>query len=283
MDFLLEELKEKTKRVFYDDLFDSRSGVKKITAPMPDYEKFIIERGELMKEHAEAHNELKSLYGEPLLNNEQEYHLFRELNYYKYRVQKSSRLAFAEKYFSEYERVKKQIASSNVRLVANIAKKQRDYVQSHSMEVLIELLGDGNVGLMRAVDYFDFRRGFKFSTYATWAIRDSINRARGQRIKHCVAYSNSDSSVFLEKEDESQNDLELLKNRQLVDYLLEKVSPKQRYVLNEIYRKGRRLKDVAADPNLRISKERVRQIKESALKKIREHAKQVNYDSTHIS
>jgi len=83
-----------------------------------------------------------------------------------------SRLHLIEKRYAAYEDAKKQLAAGNLRLVVSIAKKYR-----HRGLSFLDLIQEGNAGLMKAVEKYEYRRGYKFSTYATWWIRQAITRA----------------------------------------------------------------------------------------------------------
>ncbi|MBI1915560.1 MAG: RNA polymerase sigma factor RpoD [Planctomycetes bacterium] len=82
------------------------------------------------------------------------------------------RVEVVRKRFAEYEQAKRDLSGGNLRLVVSIAKKYRNRGLS-----FLDLIQEGNTGLMRAVDKYEYRRGYKFSTYATWWIRQAITRA----------------------------------------------------------------------------------------------------------
>jgi len=82
------------------------------------------------------------------------------------------RIESIEERFSAYELAMRQLSGGNLRLVVSIAKKYRNRGLS-----FLDLIQEGNTGLMRAVDKYEYRRGYKFSTYATWWIRQAITRA----------------------------------------------------------------------------------------------------------
>jgi RNA polymerase primary sigma factor len=86
--------------------------------------------------------------------------------------QLDKRLRAIEAVYAQYEDAKRKLSGGNLRLVVSIAKKYRNRGLS-----FLDIIQEGNTGLMRAVDKYEYRRGYKFSTYATWWIRQAITRA----------------------------------------------------------------------------------------------------------
>ncbi|MGL6194255.1 MAG: sigma-70 family RNA polymerase sigma factor [Thermoguttaceae bacterium] len=89
-----------------------------------------------------------------------------------------NRCNLMRKRLAAYEQAKSDLSRGNLRLVVSVAKKYRNRGLS-----FLDLIQEGNTGLMRAVDKFEYRRGYKFSTYATWWIRQAITRAIAEQAR----------------------------------------------------------------------------------------------------
>jgi len=137
-----------------------------------------------------------ALYATPLLSASEEADLFRRMNYLKYLVLSKrgqlnldrphrKQIEEIEALHTEAQRVRDKLVHSNLRLVVSIARKLvSDY---YSFD---DIVGDGNLLLLRAIEKFDYARGFKFNTYATHVIRRELNRKskmRRQQAKRVAA------------------------------------------------------------------------------------------------
>ena len=229
------------------------------------------------------------LYDMPLLNGAGEEFLFRRMNYLKYRAarrirslnpQRSGAAAVeeAERYVREAEETRSLIIMSNVRLVASIAQKFRGSVVSHS-----EMVGEGHVVLMAAVDKFDYSRGFRFSTYATHAVQRHFYRLFQKTQKRTAAASNMGGDMLAEMHAEPEPETGHEKTAQVAKELLADcesvLSDREREIVDCRFglsdgQPPETLKAIAE--RIGLSKERVRQLQMRALEKLHERAVELN-------
>ena len=237
-----------------------------------------------MKPPRDVPPELASLYEWPLLTKEQEQHQFRLMNFLKHKLSllkksidpasvRTSDFRKIDELVSRINFVKERLINCNMRLVASIAKKH-----AHASESLFELISDGNLSLMRAVEKFNYSFGNKFSTYGSWAIIKNFARSIPDEKHHRERYLTGHEELFEAKAETRSDEGEIMAQveqaRKRISRLLEGLDPRTRDVIR--MRNGL---DGASEMTLEqigqhfgITKERVRQINVRGMKMLREKA-----------
>jgi len=224
---------------------------------------------------------LKALYEVPLLTPTGERDMFRRYNYLKYKADKlrqtidisqirTSKLKEIEKLLLQANVVKNRLVRANLRLVVSIAKKHLSGPQT-----LLELVSDGNLSLIRAVEKFDYTRGFRFSTYASWAIMRnfarSVPKERYQLDRFTTGYDEV-LGIAASLRTYDPNEANIGELRESIDSLLAQLLPRERAILIDHYgldEDGKTKTLSQLGQQLGLSKERVRQIELQALDKLR--------------
>lgn len=223
----------------------------------------------------------------PLLSGDEESRLFRKMNYLKFKAAilrrrmekegvKAPLMSRIESLYNESVAVKNEIVAANLRLVISIAKKHANPNLS-----FYELISDGNFSLLKAVEKFDYTRGNKFSTYASWALFRNFARSIPDERKHQDRFRAADVEVFESRMEDRRSlwqDLRVHKERVTqIHRLMKELDDRERTIIQRRYGLGEHdhpqtLRQVGRD--IGVTKERVRQIETRAMEKLRKAAKE---------
>ncbi|MCA8983589.1 MAG: sigma-70 family RNA polymerase sigma factor [Planctomycetaceae bacterium] len=256
-------------------------------------DKVILESQVPLSEKAEAKQKippglpayLASLYELPLLTREQEGYYFRKMNYLKFKAsllrekldadRPSARLmSQVEELVRESVVVKNFLIRSNLRLVVSIAKRHFK-PQSN----FFEMVSDGNMSLIRAIEKFDYTQGNKFSTYATWAIMKNYARSIPTELKQLDRYRTGHEELFTQSTDARDNPFRQELNQQhqhsALMSILGQLDPRERDIILHRYgliqgTESETLEQVGM--RFGVTKERIRQIESRALSKLKKIA-----------
>lgn len=273
----------------YNAEFDDPVRSETILGEMPGVDEFEAKRAK-MQPPRDVPPHMAHLYEWPLLTKEQEQHVFRKMNFLKHQLQKFQEsldptrarvqdMLRIEELKDGIKRCRDVLISCNQRLVYAQAKQKLGPGES-----IDDLVSDGNLSLMRAVEKFDYGRGNKFSTYATWAIMKNFARSIPDAKTHKQRYMTGHDELFEAKADVRTDEQEVLaaadaaKSR--VARLLDHLDARTREVIR--MRTGL---DGSEEMTLEqigqhfgITKERVRQINVRGMKQLREWAAKENVE-----
>ena len=227
----------------------------------------------------------------PLLSPAEEQALFRRMNYMKMRAsalrqrmgKRKPQLEIVEhieEHIEEALRIQDRLIQSNLRLVASLVKK---FVNDSN--VFDELFSEGVISLMKAVEKFDFALGYRFSTYATQAIRRHLYRSVVSRQQERSRFVAAEPVVMEEVEDDrtsvSFDEGRWSKRLAMLNDVLSQLDDRERYIVERRYgltedREVQTLQSLAGE--LGVCKERVRQLQQRALAKMTDFAEQLDPD-----
>ena len=233
---------------------------------------------------------LASLYEVPLLGREPEAHLFRKMNYLKFLANqlrgqidptraRTSDLDEIEQIQEQALAVKNQVIRANLRLVVSIAKRHVGPTNN-----FFELVSDGNMSLIRAVEKFDYSRGNKFSTYASWAIMKNFARTipeeNYRRDRFVTGHEEMFEAAPDNRTDEHEYENALKRMQEAVKGMLGRLDERERRIIISRYGLNgvneQTLEQLGRE--LGITKERVRQIESRAQDKLRRFANEEKLD-----
>lgn len=261
-------------RCFTNEDFDNKDKHKEITAEMPDFDGYLVAKKAVERDRAgHRYSEvLRPCYEEPILTRDQSCHLFRKYNFYKHLAKpyfEQGDLKTAGKLIANCIPIRQQLCASNLRLVVGVVRK---YNNASYFE---DLVSEAYYLILRAVDYFNWTRGFQFSTYASWVLYKTLTRTLldFSRYEKCFVSFGEDGDDTVPShypdhvEGVDDGDIEQYR-KELIEELLCYAGEREANVLIEMYFGKQTLESVGKE--MGITKERVRQLKVKGLNSIKQ-------------
>lgn len=234
---------------------------------------------------------LASLYSIPLLTKEEEVYYFRKMNYLKFKASrlretidpaqpKTRDMNQIEEHLDKAVEIKNFLIRCNLRLVVSIAKR---HIKPSGN--FFEMVSDGNMSLIRAIEKFDYTKGNKFSTYASWAIMKNFARSIPAEHTRLDRFRTGKDEIFSQSTDNRDNpfqqELNNKKQHTALMGILDQLDDREKHII--LYRYGlvkgtepQTLEQVGTQ--LGVTKERIRQLEARALKKARKIAQEEGLD-----
>lgn len=271
----------------YHESFEDIDAEEKILGPVPHVEK----RSGKLKPPPGLPPYLASLYSVPLLTREEEAYHFRKMNYLRFCAARlrdqldvtrarSRDVDTIEDLLNQSSEIKNLLIRSNLRLVVSIAKK---HIKPTSN--FFEMVSDGNMSLIRAIEKFDYSKGNKFSTYATWAIMKNFARSIPAENTWQERYRTGSDELFSASQDQRGDqfaeELTHQRQHQVLMEILDQIDEREREIIRFRFGLDRGTEPQTLEQvgsHFGVTKERIRQLETRALAKLRKIAEEGRLD-----
>jgi RNA polymerase primary sigma factor len=235
---------------------------------------------------------VSDLYGSPILTREQEQFLFRGMNFLKFQAaqirarlhrsrQKAHDMDRIEQLLERSLAIKNVLIRCNLRLVVSVARKHR-----RDSDGFFEMISDGNMTLIRAIEKFDYRRGNKFSTYATWALMRSYATSVPAEGRQLDRFRTGNEQLIGEETDErttvGEDESRARQQQRTIESILDQLNEREQEAISLRFALEGQPEPATLEQvgdRLGISKERARQIINAGLEKLRIIAEDLGFDT----